>query len=59
MKERVIYNAYYEHFAEFRAAVMGFFAVLSTIPKESSLGQALRTRVRDKFRPIQAPAANF
>jgi len=59
MKERVIYNAYYEHFAEFRAAVMGFFAVLSTVPKESPLGQVLRTRVRDKFRPIQAPAANF
>jgi transposase len=59
MKERVIYNAYYEHVEEFRAAVMGFFAILPTLAVESILGQALRSRVRDKFRPIQAPAANF
>lgn len=26
---------------------------------ESALGQELRSRVRDKFRPIGAPAANF
>lgn len=59
MKERVIYNTYYEHFEEFRAAVMGFFAVLSTVTAESILGQALRSRVRDKFSPIGAPATNF
>ena len=35
MEERVIYNAYYEHFEEFRAAVLGFFAVLSTAKEES------------------------
>lgn len=59
MKERVIYNAYYEHFEDFRTAVMGFFKVLSTLGAESKLGQELRSRVRDKFRPIGAPAANF
>ena len=57
MKERVIYNTYYEYFEEFRAAVLGFFAVLSALKAESALGQTLRGRVRDKFSPIGAPAA--
>ena len=56
MKERVIYNTYYEHFEEFKAAVMGFFSVLSNVSEESILGEKLRSRVRDKFRPIRAPA---
>lgn len=55
MKERVIYNTYYEYFEEFRAAVLGFFALLSVAPAESGLGQTLRGRVRDKFSPIGAP----
>jgi transposase len=54
MKERVIYNTYYEYFDDFREAVLGFFAVLSTVTAESILGQTLRGRVRDKFRPIGA-----
>ena len=40
-------------------AILGFFAVLATVTAESTLGQALRSRVRDKFSPIQAPVANF
>lgn len=59
IKERMIYNTYYEHFEDFRGAVFGFFAVLSMAAVESPLGQELRSRVRDKFRPIQAPATNF
>lgn len=59
MKERVIYNTYYEHIDDFRGAVLGFFAVLSTVTVDSILGQALRSRVRDKFRVIGAPATNF
>jgi transposase len=55
MKERVIYNTYYEHFEDFKTAVFGFFAVLSTLSVESVLGQSLRSRVRDKFRPIGTP----
>lgn len=55
MKERVVYNTYYEHFAEFKAAIMGFFAVVSSLAAESVLGQVLRSRVRDQFRPIGAP----
>lgn len=59
MKERVIYNTYYECFEEFKGAIFGFFAVLSLAAKESILGQTFRSRVRDKFRPIQAPVSNF
>lgn len=59
MKERIIYNSYYEHFEEFKAAIFGFFSILSFATVESALGQMLRSRVRDKFRPIQAPSANF
>ena len=57
MKERVIYNTYYECFEEFKGAILGFFAVLSIAAKESILGQTFRNRVRDKFRPIQAPGS--
>ena len=59
MKERVIYNSYYEHFDDFRKAVFGFFEVLSIAAVESSIGQSLRSRVRDKFRPLQSPARVF
>jgi transposase len=55
MKERVIYNTYYEYFEEFKGAILGFFAVLSTATTESILGRTLRSRVRDKFRSIQSP----
>lgn len=59
MKERVIYNTYYEYFEEFKGAIMGFFAQLSTLGADSPLGQELRSKVRDKFSPIGASAANF
>lgn len=59
MKERVIYNTYYEYVDDFREAVFGFFSVLSSATVDSVLGQTLRGRIRDKFHPIQAPAANF
>jgi transposase len=55
MKERVLYNTYYPEFEDFRSAVLGFFAVLSTLEAESILGQDFRSRVRDKFSPIGAP----
>lgn len=59
MKERVIYNTYYRDFDNFRIAVLGFFAVLPTLAAESELGKAFRSRVKDNFRPIGAPVANF
>lgn len=54
MKERVIYNTYYEHFEDFKGAIFGFFSVLSTVATESVLGQLLRSRVRDRFRAVGA-----
>lgn len=59
MKERVIYNTYYSGFEEFRMAVIGFFALLPTLAKDSELGQSFRSRIRDNFSPISAPTANF
>jgi transposase len=59
MKERVIYNTYYPEFEDFKLAVFGFFATLSTLAAESVLGQNFRSRVRDKFGPIGAPITAF
>lgn len=59
MKERVIYNAYYPEFDEFKSAIFGFFALLSTLSPDSILGQCFRRRIRDKFSPIGAPLTNF
>jgi transposase len=56
MKERVLYNTYYEEFEDFRFAVLGFFVLLSKLGPESILGQDFRSRVKDKFSPIGASA---
>lgn len=55
MKERVIYNVYYESIDAFRLAVFGFFHLLSNLDVGSIMAQALRRRVRDKFRPVRTP----
>jgi transposase len=60
MKERVIYNVYYDAYEDFKDAVMGFFLALNRLAPDSELGRALRSRGRDKFRPLGAPVAtNF
>jgi hypothetical protein len=59
MKERVMYNTYYEYFEEFKSAVLGFFNGLSDLPQDSILGQNFARRVRDKFSPIGAPITDF
>jgi transposase len=59
MKELVVYNTYYESFNEFKLAVFGFFKILPTLAPESIIGQNFRSRIRDKFRPINAPIPNF
>lgn len=59
MKERVLYNTYYQEFDDFRSAVLGFFNVLSTLDPESSFGQNFRSRVRDKFRAVSSPITEF
>lgn len=58
MKERVIYNTYYADFETFKGAIFGFFAALSRADAGSELVEVLRSRVRDRFSPTQAPAAN-
>lgn len=59
MKERVMYNTYYEDFEEFKTAVFGFLESISNLPQDSILGQSFARRVRDKFRPIGAPITDF
>jgi hypothetical protein len=54
VRTNIVYNTCYEHFEEFKAAVLGFFAVLSTLSGESMLGKNFRSRIRDRFRPIGA-----
>jgi len=53
MKERVIYNTYYQEFRDFKLAVFRFFGTISTLAADSKLGQDFRSRVRDKFRPVR------
>jgi hypothetical protein len=55
MKERVMYNAYYEYFEDFKSAIIGFIESVSTLDPDCALGEAFASRVRDKFRPIGAP----
>jgi len=52
MKERVLYNTYYQEFEDFRLAIFGFLKAISTLSPTSTLGREFRSRVRDKFRPI-------
>lgn len=59
MKERVMYNTYYEDFDDFKSAIMGFLQSVSSLDPESVLGKAFASRVRDKFRPIRAPILTF
>lgn len=59
MKERVMYNTYYEHFEEFRAAILGFLDMIDNADPDSPLGQKFTRRVKDNFRPFGAPVSDF
>jgi len=54
MRERVMYNTYYEHFEEYKSAIMCFLGGISTLDPDSILDQAFASRVRDEFRPVGA-----
>lgn len=56
MKDRVMYNTYYKEFEDFKLAILGFFRLLANTDPKSELGQNFRSRVRDKFSPMGAPA---
>lgn len=58
LKERVLYNSYYQGFAEFRQAVLGFLQKVSSLDPGSILGKELASRVRDRFRAIGGPVFN-
>jgi len=56
MKERVMYNTYYENFDAFRNAVLGFLESVSSLNSTSILGLEFAHRVRDRFQAIGSPA---
>jgi len=58
MKERVLYNTYYQEFDDFKQAIFGFLQSVSRLDSKSDLGQVFSSRVRDHFRAIGAPLAN-
>lgn len=58
LKQRVIYNTYYEYFDDFRQAVFGFLNSVSNIDPLSILGQEFSKKVRDCFQAIGAPLPN-
>jgi hypothetical protein len=55
MRERVMYNIYYEDFENFRSAIIGFLEYVSNLDQESVFGKEFASKVQDKFRPIGAP----
>lgn len=55
LKDRVIYNTYYECFNDFQYAVLGFLQHLGNLDPMSEFGRAFKSRVGDKFRPISSP----
>jgi len=58
MKERVLYNTYYQEFDDFKKAIFGFLESVSRLDPASILGQVFSSRVRDKFKAIGAPLSN-
>ena len=55
MKETVCYNTYYEDFHDFKVAIFGFFSTLSSLDPGSELWQTFKNKIRDRFRPMEAP----
>jgi len=55
MKERVLYNTYYEDFHEFKQSIMGFLENISGLDPTSIFGQEFASRIRDRFRAVGAP----
>ena len=59
MKERIMYNTYYEEFEDFKSAILGFLNTISNLNLDSMFGKMFASRVKDKFRPIGAPVSDF
>jgi len=58
MKERVLYNTYYEYFDDFKKAIFGFLDSVSNLDPNSTFGKTFASRVRDHFRAIGAVIPN-
>ena len=58
MKERVLYNTYYQEFNDFKQAIFGFLECFSRLDPESELANTFFSRVRDHFRAIGALVTN-
>ena len=58
MKERVLYNTYYQEFDDFKQAIFGFLESVSKLDPKSYLGLAFSSRVRDHFHAIGSPITN-
>ena len=58
MKERVLYNTYYQEFDDFKNAIFGFLENISYLDPQSVLGQSFASRVKDNFRAIGAVIPN-
>jgi transposase len=54
MKERVMYNTYYESFESFKLAIFGFLNFVASLDGESVFKKDFVNRVTDKFRPLNA-----
>ena len=55
MKEKVMYNVYYEYFEDFKNAILGFLEQISRFDPQSLYGRMIGKRVRDHFRAIGGP----
>ena len=57
MKERVMYNTYYQEFDDFKHAIFGFLEALSNLKSGTELKNTFSSRIRDHFRAIGAPVS--
>lgn len=55
MRERVMYNVYYEDFEIFKSSIFSFLDYVSNLNPDSVFAKEFASRVQDKFRPIGAP----
>ncbi|WP_349305676.1 hypothetical protein [Parachlamydia sp. AcF125] len=54
-----IYNLFCPGFKGFRAAIFGFFSLLSGFTLGVALGLCFSKRIEDKFRPLGVLVSNF
>ena len=58
MKQRVLYNTYYQEFDDFKNAIFGFLENISCLDRKSALGKSFASRIKDNFRAIGAVIPN-